>query len=86
MVRRHRAAVQGRELNEKISELTVERDFWKARSASSRPERQAMIDRGAEVPVKLQAELLGLSRSSVYYVPRALPERDLLLMLVALEA
>ena len=39
-----------------------------------------MMDRGSEVPVKRQAQLLGLSRSSVYYVPRALPERDLLLM------
>jgi putative transposase len=39
-----------------------------------------MIDRGAKVPVRRQAELLGLSRASVYYVPRPLPERDLGLM------
>ncbi|HTX52750.1 MAG TPA: IS3 family transposase, partial [Candidatus Baltobacteraceae bacterium] len=39
-----------------------------------------MIDRGAQLPVKRQAELLGLSRSNVYYVPRPLPERDLVLM------
>jgi putative transposase len=39
-----------------------------------------MIDRGAQVPVRRQAELLGLSRSSVYYVARPLPERDLALM------
>jgi len=39
-----------------------------------------MIDRGSEVAVKRQAELLQLSRSSVYYVPRALPQRDLVLM------
>jgi putative transposase len=39
-----------------------------------------MIDRGAEVPVTRQAELLGLSRSSVYYVPQAVPENDLRLM------
>jgi putative transposase len=39
-----------------------------------------MIDRGAKVPVKRQAELLGLSRSNVYYVPRPLPARDLALM------
>ena len=45
-----------------------------------RPERQAMIDRGAEVPVKRQAELLDLSRSSVYYTPRPLSDRDLALM------
>ena len=39
-----------------------------------------MIDRGAKVPVKRQAELLDLSRSSVYYTPRPLSERDLRLM------
>ncbi len=39
-----------------------------------------MIERGAEVPVKRQAELLELSRSSVYYTPRPVSERDLLLM------
>lgn len=39
-----------------------------------------MIDRGSEVTVKRQAELLGLSRSSVYYTPRPLSERDLKLM------
>jgi len=39
-----------------------------------------MIDRGSEVPVKRQAELFELSRSSVYYAPRPLSQRDLLLM------
>ena len=39
-----------------------------------------MIDRDSELPVKRQAQILELSRSSVYYTPRALPERDLLLM------
>ena len=39
-----------------------------------------MIDRGAKVTVTRQAELLALSRSSVYYTPRALSDRDLLLM------
>jgi putative transposase len=39
-----------------------------------------MIDRGAKVSVKRQAELLDLSRSSVYYTPRPLSERDLMLM------
>ena len=39
-----------------------------------------MIDRGAQVPVKRQSELLELSRSSVYYTPRLLSERDLGLM------
>jgi putative transposase len=39
-----------------------------------------MIERGAEVTVKRQAELLSLSRASVYYEPRPVSERDLLLM------
>ena len=39
-----------------------------------------MIDRGGELAVTRQTQLLGLSRSSVYYTPRALPERDLILM------
>src|SRR5450631_3729718 len=36
-----------------------------------RPERQAMIDRGAKVPVKRQAALLDLSRSSVLHTATA---------------
>ena len=39
-----------------------------------------MIEWGGEIPVKRQAQLLDLSRSSVYYVARDLPERDLKLM------
>jgi putative transposase len=39
-----------------------------------------MIDRGAAVTVKRQAELLELSRSNVYYQPRPVSERALLLM------
>jgi putative transposase len=39
-----------------------------------------MIDRGCKVPVTRQAELLDLSRSSVYYTPRPLSDRDLGLM------
>jgi len=39
-----------------------------------------MIDRGAAMTVKRQAELLALSRASVYYRPREVSERDLLLM------
>ena len=39
-----------------------------------------MIDRGAVVTVKRQTELLDLTRSNVYYRPRPVSERDLLLM------
>jgi putative transposase len=39
-----------------------------------------MIDRGSQVPVRRQVQLLDLSRSSVYYTPRPLSDRDLGLM------
>ena len=39
-----------------------------------------MIERDGQIPVKRQAQLLDLSRSSVYYVARCLPQRDLKLM------
>jgi putative transposase len=39
-----------------------------------------MIDRGSKLPVTRQAQLLDLSRSSVYYTPRPLSDRDLGLM------
>ena len=57
-----------------------ERFFGRRAREISRPERQAMIDRGGELSVKRQAELLDLSRASVYYRPRPVSERDLKLM------
>jgi putative transposase len=39
-----------------------------------------MIDPKHEVSITRQAELLGISRSAVYYVPRPIPEADLALM------
>ena len=39
-----------------------------------------MIDRTDPLPVKRQAEALGLSRSTVYYQPRPVSESDLALM------
>ena len=39
-----------------------------------------MIDRGGKLAVKRQAQLLGLSRSSVYYRGRPVSARDLQLM------
>jgi putative transposase len=39
-----------------------------------------MIDRGHALPVARQASLMGVSRSCVYYVPRAVGEADLALM------
>jgi putative transposase len=39
-----------------------------------------MIDRGSELSVSRQCELLGLNRSGVYYTPRPVSEADLILM------
>ena len=39
-----------------------------------------MIDATHKLPVKRQAELLDLSRSNVYYLPRPVSDADLLLM------
>jgi putative transposase len=39
-----------------------------------------MIDREHDLPLVKQAEVLNISRGSVYYLPRPLPERDLELM------
>ena len=39
-----------------------------------------MIDRYHELPVARQAEMLGISRGSVYYLPRPTPPADLALM------
>jgi len=39
-----------------------------------------MIDRQHELPLVRQAVLVGLSRGAIYYEPRALPARDLMLM------
>ena len=40
-----------------------------------------MINRDHKLSVKRQAALLGISRGSVYYLPREVPETDLALML-----
>jgi len=39
-----------------------------------------MIDRAHDLPITRQAEALDVSRSSVYYLPRAVPEADLAIM------
>jgi putative transposase len=39
-----------------------------------------MIDREHGLPIVRQAEALNVSRSSVYYLPRAVPEADLVIM------
>ena len=39
-----------------------------------------MIDRGHDLPVSRQAAVLGISRGSVYYLPRGVSDADLALM------
>ncbi len=36
-----------------------------------------MIDREAELPIKRQAQLLGISRGSVYYHPEPVSEAEM---------
>ena len=43
-------------------------------------ERKAMIDRDHDLPVSKQAEVLRISRGSIYYLPRPLSAADLALM------
>ena len=39
-----------------------------------------MIDRGHDLPISKQAEVLRISRGSVYYLPRPVPGADLAIM------
>ena len=39
-----------------------------------------MINRAHKLPISRQAELLGISRASVYYLPRPASENDLTIM------
>jgi putative transposase len=39
-----------------------------------------MIDREHELPVTKQAQVLRISRGTVYYLPRPVPEADLAIM------
>ncbi|WP_179253532.1 IS3 family transposase [Brucella pseudogrignonensis] len=68
-------------LHAKIGELTLENDFL-GRSARQGgiAERKEMIDRTHKLSAARQAELLGFSRSSVYYSPRPVSDGDLALM------
>src|SRR5262249_8190633 len=43
-------------------------------------ERKAMIDREHDLPIVRQAEALNISRGSVYYLPRPVPDADLAIM------
>jgi putative transposase len=68
-------------LHEKHGELTMERDSLRACGGKAfRADRQALIDREAQMPITKQCQLLGLSRSSVYYRPVPVSEEELAIM------
>ncbi|MGH8587902.1 MAG: IS3 family transposase [Gammaproteobacteria bacterium] len=68
-------------LHAKIGELTLENDFLgRCAHQGGHAERKAMMDPNHELAVTRQAEVLGISRASVYYVPRGVSEADLALM------
>ncbi|WP_131120261.1 IS3 family transposase [Lichenihabitans psoromatis] len=69
-------------LHAKIGELTLANDFLgrRARQGRTVAERKTMIDRSHDLPVARQARELGISRGSIYYLPRPVPAADLALM------
>nr|WP_151991793.1 IS3 family transposase [Sphingomonas aurantiaca] len=69
-------------LHAKIGELTLANGFFVrcARQGRSVAERKAMIDRGHALPLVAQAQQLGISRSSIYYLPRPVANADLAIM------
>ncbi|MBP7493427.1 MAG: IS3 family transposase [Rhodoferax sp.] len=68
-------------LHAKIGQLTLENDFLGTRAHQGGvAERKAMIDRDDRLSVTRQAQLLGISRGSVYYLPRPVSDSDLALM------
>ncbi|WP_299436932.1 IS3 family transposase [uncultured Rhodospira sp.] len=74
-------AVDIKELHAKIGQLTLERDFLSDGARQGRcAERKAMMDWAHALPLKRQAEMLGVSRSGLYYRPRPVSDADLALM------
>ena len=57
-----------------------ERFFRRSAHQGGIAERKAMIDREHDLPITRQAEVLSISRGSVYYLPRPVPEADLSIM------
>ncbi len=59
---------------------TGERFFRRSAHQGGLAERKAMIDRKHDLSITRQAEVLRISRSSVYYLPRPVSEADLAIM------
>jgi DNA-binding transcriptional MocR family regulator len=63
--------------------LALENDFLSGALSKSRTaERKAMIDRRHDLPLGRQAELLKLSRRSIYYAAQPVPPAELAIMRV----
>ncbi len=73
-------AVDVKSLHAKIGELTLENDFRRRAHQVGMAERKAMIDREYDLPITKQAEILKISRGSVYYLPRPVSSEDLEIM------
>jgi hypothetical protein len=73
-------AVDVKSLHARIGELTLENDFLERAHQGGIAERKAMIDREHDLPITRQAAVLNISRGSVYYRPRPMPETDLAIM------
>lgn len=71
-------AIDVKTLHAKIGELTLTNGFFVRCARQSRPAgRKAMISREHYLPITGQAKALGISRGSVYYLPRPVPAADL---------
>ncbi|WP_306286230.1 IS3 family transposase [Sphingomonas sp. Ant20] len=74
-------AIDVKTLHAKIGELTLVNDFLRgAREGGTVAERKTMIDRSHALPLTRQARELGISRGSVYYLPRPTSAADLTIM------
>ena len=68
-------------LHAKIGRADAGERFFRGRAQQGGiAERKALIDRGHELSVTKQAEAVGIARSTVYYLPRAVQAADLDLM------
>ena len=69
-------------LYQQIGQLKVERDFLEERSRSMSPaERRELVDRQLRsLSIARQCQLMGVSRSSLYYRPKETSRQDLSLM------
>ena len=74
-------AVEVRSLHAKIGEMTLENDLSEsALTKAGIAERKTMIDREHDLSITRQAQVLKISRGSVYYLPRTVPDTDVVTM------